>query len=103
MLKGSWVDAAPNIVYPLAEKNVFILGVAYVENRNLKMVKIRVTGKDTFDWLEARYKKGYSEECGKQSTFNENCFQGTSIGQDKYDVDLVATVAEWKGITQGYF
>ena len=103
MLKGSWVDAAPNIVYPLVEKNVFILGVTYVEIKNLKMVKIRVTGKDTFDWLEARYKKGYPEECEKQSTFNENCFEGSSVEQDKYDVDLIATVAESKGITQGFF
>ena len=103
MLKGAWVDAAPDIVYPLDEKNVFILGVTSVEKKNLKMVKIRVTGKDTFDWLEARYKKGYPAECEKQSTFNENCFQGPSVGQDKYDVDLVATVAESKGITEGYF
>ena len=99
MLKGSWVDAAPNIVYPLAEKNVFILGVAYVENRNLKMVKIQVTGKDTFDWLEARYYKGIFEECGKHSTFHEGCFQGMSVEQDKYDVNLEAIVVELKGIT----
>ena len=103
MLKGSWVDAAPNIIYPLEEKNVFILGVTYVEKKNLKMVKIRVTGKNTFEWLEARYNKGYSEKCEKQSTFNENCFEGPSVEQDKYDVDLIATVAESKGITQGFF
>ena len=100
MLKGSWVDGAPNIVYPLAENNVFILGVTSIEEQMLKMVKIRVTGETTFNWLEARYKEEYPEECGKQSTFNEGCFQGLTVGQDKYDVDLVATIIESKGIRQ---
>ena len=103
MLKGSWVDGAPSIVYSLAEKNVFILGITNIEEQMLKMVKIRVTGKTTFNWLDARYKQNYSEECGKQSTFNEGCFQGPSVGQDKYDVDLIATVTESKGIAQCYF
>ena len=101
MLKGSWVNRAPSIVYPLEEKNVFILGVIS-KSLILKMVKIQVTGETTFNWLEARYKKDYPEECGKQSTFYEGCFQGPTVGQDKYDVDLVATMIESKGIRQGY-
>ena len=98
MLNGSWVDGAPSIIYPLEEKNVFILGLASIEEQILKMVKIRVTGKTTFNWLEARYQTDYPEECGEQSTFNKGCFQGLTVGQDKYDVDLVATVIESKGI-----
>ena len=103
MLKGAWVDGAPSIIHPLADKNVFILGLANIEEQILKMVKIRITGETTFDWLEAKYKTDYPEQCEKQSTFNEGCFQGRNVGQDKYDVNLVATTIESKGTRQGYF
>ena len=103
MLKGKWVDGAPNIVYPLAEKNEFILGLTNNEAKMLEMVKIRVTGETTFNWLEAKYNESYPEECGKQSTFDEGCFEGESVRQHIYDVDLVAIVVESKGITQGHF
>ena len=72
MLVGSYVSGAANIAYPLTETNVFILGKPDLEF--VKMVKIRVTGEYTFDWLEAKYIADYPEECGKQSTFHEGCF-----------------------------
>ena len=103
MLKDSGVDGAPNILFPLAEKNEFILGLTNNETQILKMVKIRVTGERTFNWLEAKYNERYPEECGRQSTFYEECFEGQSEWQHNYDVDLVAAVVEPKGITQGYF
>ena len=101
-LQGKWLGqgASPNIIYPLAEKNVFILGHPTTgTGASVRMVKIRVTGKTTFDWLDGRnlILEGM-EECGKQSTFHEGCFQGSFQGQDKYDVDLFATVVESKGI-----
>ena len=108
MRKGTWLTGKysgrgyiPNIVYQLEEKNVFILGIAYIPG--LKMVKIRVTGITTFDWLEARYIMPYPEECGKQSTFHEGCFRGELVTQFNFDVDLFAIVVESKGITRGYF
>ena len=109
-LKGRYFGqgAIPSIIHPLAEKNVFILGHPSTgTGASVRMVKIRVTGKTTFDWLDGRNvildsnKDGVidnNEECGKQSTFHEGCFQGNFQGQDKYDVDLVATVVESKGI-----
>ena len=106
--KGTWIKGLslgpghiPNIIYPLAEKNVFIVGIDY--GNNVKMVKIRVTGITTFDWLEARNVEPAPEECKKQSTFNESCFTGQSFRQSRYDVDLVATIVGTKGITQSYF
>ena len=123
MRKGTWLTGKysgrgyiPNIVYQLEEKNVFILGIAIqfgnssLWNSNwkfilssLKMVKIRVTGITTFDWLEARYIMHYPEGCGKQSTFHEGCFRGELVTQFNFDVDLFAIVVESKGITRGYF
>ena len=112
---GTWIKGkflgqgyVPNIIYPLAQKNVFILGQTFTgKSASVKMIKIRVTGKTTFDWLDGRNvildsnKDGVidnNEECGKQSTFHEGCFKGSFQGQDKYNVDLVATVVESKGI-----
>ena len=77
-----------SIAYPLAEKNVFIVGKPDV--KFLKMVKIRVTGETAFDWLEARYYANYPKDCGVQLTFTENCFQGSSANQEKYNVILSA-------------
>ena len=54
------------------------------------MVKIRVTGETTFEWMEAIYNKNYPEKCGKQSEFDESCFQGVSVEQDKYDLTIKA-------------
>ena len=55
------------------------------------MVKIRVTGKTTFDWLEAKAYRGYPNSCAIQSTFSEDCFEkGTNVERNKYDVVLAA-------------
>ena len=54
--KGAWAKDAASIAYSLAEKNVFILG--QLSDRNvLKMIKIQVTGKTTFEWLDAKTTK----------------------------------------------
>ena len=61
------------------------------------MVKIRVTGESTFDWIEAKYHKdraNYPAHCKEQATFSEDCFDGTLVEQINYDVDLVAIPQE---------
>ena len=112
---GTWLQGRylgqginPSIIHPLAEKNVFILGHPTTgKGASVRMVKIRVTGKTTFDWLDGRNlildsnKDGVidnNEECGKQSTFHEGCFIGNSLERDKYDVDLVAKIEGLKGM-----
>ena len=93
-LVGNAVNNVASIAYPLEEKNVFIL--AYPGNPFIKMVKIQVTGEATFDWMEAKYHRNYSQKCGQQSTFDESCFHGTSVRQVQYNVKLVA-VRQKKG------
>lgn len=91
--KGSWANGLlATIAYPLVEKNVFI--VSGVHLSIIKMVKIRVTGETTFDWLEAKYHRNFPSECGDPSTFNEHCFTGTSVNQDKYDLNLKAALQQ---------
>ena len=55
------------------------------------MVKIRVTGERTFEWLAAKYDTNYSVKCTTSSNFSEQCFKGTSVTQAMYNVELVAT------------
>ena len=67
---------------------MFIIGLK--DDGYLKMVKIQVTGEDTFVWMSAKYRTDHSYECEAQLTFSEDCFQGTSVGKANYNVRLVA-------------
>lgn len=87
-LEGKWVNSVASLAFPCGE-NIFI--VASVSGNFLKMVKIRVTGETTFDWIEAKYQKGiYPTNCKAQETFTEECFVGTSVEESFYSVVLVA-------------
>ena len=93
-LEGKWVNSVASLAFPSGE-NIFI--VASVSGNFLKMVKIRVTGETTFDWIEAKYQKGiYPTNCKTQETFTEECFVGTSVEEPFYSVVLVAKPQESK-------
>ena len=62
----------------------------------LKMVKIRVTGENTFVWMSAKYRSDHSMECEAQLTFSEDCFQGNLVGQANYNVQLAAVAKSGK-------
>ena len=96
-LGGPWVgystdsygngDPIPaTIAYPVAgEDDVWIIGA---KDGHLKMVKIRITGPNTYDWIESYY----SSEYGCLDNFTESCFAGTSTkcSGKCYVVKLVA-------------
>ena len=91
-LAGVWINngipVSATIAHPLGE-NIFIIA-AFTES-HLKMVKIRVTGSTTFIWMEAKYNNPSSNpSCKLQETFSENCFNGTSVPEENYTVQLVA-------------
>ena len=67
------------------------------------MVKIQVTGEKTFDWLEAKYRKESStSKCRAQDTFYKDCFRGTNVGKDTYNVEKFAAIST-SGIPQNTF
>ena len=70
--------------------NIFI--VVCLCGYHFKMVKIRVTGETTFDWMEAKYEwmNKVPTKCKAQETFTAECFVGTSVSQWHYNVELVA-------------
>ena len=88
-LTGVWINngipVSATIAHPLGE-NIFIIA-AFTES-HLKMVKIRVTGETSFEWIDAKYTKleqdepGFPTECLSQSTFYEDCFQGNNVIED---------------------
>ena len=83
-LEGKWVNADASLVFPMGE-NIFIIGCVGCGCNCLKMVKIRVTGETTFDWIDAKYQQGnYPTNCKVQETFTEDCFNGTSVAESKY-------------------
>ena len=86
--EGTWVNNNASIAFPLKQKNVFIIGCT--DLIDLKMIKIKVTGEKTFDWIEAKYHRNYPKECSSEQTFHESCFEGPSATQENYDVILVA-------------
>ena len=95
-IEGAWANGDAAFAYPLTEKNVFI--VSQPDGKYLKMVKIRVTGEKTFDWISATFYENFPKYCEATSTFNQSCFQGTSANQEQYNVKLTA-VRRPAGIT----
>ena len=87
-LSGQHAAGAASIAYRV-EDNTFI--VAAVHGPFLKMVKIKVSGETTFDWIEAKYHRPSSDStCKSQLTFDLACFHGTSMPEKSYNVVLVA-------------
>ena len=87
-LFGTAVNAAADIAYRVKE-NTFI--VAASGGNFLKMVKIKVTGDTTFEWIEAKYHRPTSDStCKSQLTFDLDCFHGTPMTVKSYNVVLRA-------------
>ena len=98
-MEGKWINSSPrnaSLAFSMG-KNIYI--VACVDPPNFKMVKIRVTGQITFDWMEAKYQKlaQLTANCKAQGTFTAECFVGTSVKeQQQYNVVLIAKQVESK-------
>lgn len=87
-LSGLHANGAASIAYRV-EENTFI--VAAYGGKFLKMVKIKVTGETTFEWIEAKYHKPSSDStCKTQLSFDIDCFHGTPMSVKSYNVVLLA-------------
>ena len=76
------------ISFSLYDEETWIVGVH--DDVYLKMVKLRVTGANSFVWIHARYAPdgSYDESC--LNSFVESCFDGNDVPETKYQVQLVA-------------
>ena len=52
------------------------------------MVRLRVTGPTSFDWISTKYDINYNASC--LTTFSESCYVGGNAGKVSYLVRLVA-------------
>lgn len=82
------------LVFSQLHRDVFIVGT--IDNHILKMVKIRVLGETTFEWMEAKYRPS-SYECLTQSRFSQDCFHGTAVSDSgQMDLQLTAEIVSGK-------
>ena len=93
-LSGAGInDGAPKpatIAYRLKE-NIFILAISELSG-DVKMVKIRVTGEKSFEWLDAMYHTAKTSDCTTQDTFQKDCFHGTYRSEHVYNVERLVAV-----------
>ena len=68
------------------DKDEWIIGV--VDGPFLKMVRVRVTGSTSFDWIATKYDINYNRSC--LISFSKSCFVGNSAREKQYLVKLVA-------------
>ena len=69
--------------------NIWIVGV--IDSPHLKMIKIEITGENTYNYVATRYTTGTAttSACSNPSTFSEACFIGTESSNGTYVVNLV--------------
>ena len=77
------------IALKLEKDETWIVGVN--DGGYLKMVKLRVTGSNSFDWIATKYTPGGSYGISCLTSFQESCFVGTAAHERFYTVNLVAT------------
>ena len=79
--------------------NEWIVGIK--NGGHLKMVHLKVTGKDSYEWILTKYQPNgnYPESC--LTSFSQSCFMGTKGGKDNYLIDLVAEETKKDASSQG--
>jgi len=91
---GPWINFGTPLPVTLKlhqEGDEWMLGL--VEGPYLKLVKIRITGETTHEWIATRYDNTYDRACAVQVTFTLECFKGTDPAKDAYPVSLKAKKA----------
>ena len=98
MIGGPWINYGTpipaTIAFYIVEEDTWIVGA--IENGNLKMIKLRVTGPKSYDWISAKYRRkgSYPQSC--LSSFSESCFVGENTNETNYQVQLVATSSKYE-------
>ena len=87
---GPSITGAPvpaTIALPLSNENEWIVAV---KNNQLKMIKFRVTGTNTFDWISTKYVERPEAPCLTQESFSLSCFVGNAGNEKQYELQMVA-------------
>jgi len=87
---GSWINHGTPMPVTLKRHlggDHWMLGL--VEAPYLKIVKVKITGEQTFEYVATRYDPHYDAVCAAQATFTATCFHSKScvkLGNGKYSV-----------------
>ena len=85
---GKLLYGPATMSYRLKE-NQFIVGLR--KNSYLSMVWIRVTGEQSFEWIDARKLDLMNDStCDREEEFTFHCFKGNNESREDYDLVLVA-------------
>ena len=87
---GPAINGAPvsaTIALPLSNENEWIVAV---KNKQLKMVKLRVTGANTFDYITTKWAETSQYDASCLTSFTESCFVGNVAKKHGYEIKLVA-------------
>ena len=76
------------IALKLSGKNEWIIGIQ--DSYFLKMVKLRVTGANTYKWISTKYRRDGTYDASCLTSFSESCYRGTNENENFYQVLLVA-------------
>ena len=98
LIGGPWINHGTplpaTIAFDIVEEDAWIVGL--IEKGTLKMVKLRLTGPKSYDWISAKYRnpETYPQSCASMSSFSESCFIGENTSETNYQVQLVATASK---------
>ena len=80
------------IAFKLSNEGEWILGVQ--DGNYLKMVKLRVTGSNSYEWIDTKYEMNGKYDASCLISFSESCFVGTSVDRDFYRINLVTELGK---------
>ena len=76
------------IAFKVGDEDIWIVGA--LDNGFLKMVKIQVTGANTYNWISSKYRGDATMVKTCFDNFRIWCFVGTDQNESAYRVKLVA-------------
>ena len=88
--------ASATIAYHLTGDE-WIVGIK--NGHHLKMVHLKVTGTNSYEWISTKYRENYPESC--LTSFSQSCFVGTEGTENSYLIDLVAEETKKEASSQG--
>ena len=89
---GPWINHGrpkpATIAFKIPNEDAWIIGLH--DDVYMKMVKIRITGSNTFKWIASKYIRDGSYDVNCLVSFRYSCFTGSHAVESVYQVQLVA-------------
>jgi len=91
---GPWINHGTpkpaTIAFKVPNEDTWIIGLH--DHVYMKMVKIQITGPNTFTWVASKYWRDGSYDGNCLTSFKHSCFNGRDTIESNYQVQLVAKI-----------